>query len=202
MASPTPGFRGCTPACDKAASKSTCQLGYTEAQRQAVLLDIHKSVQEVDVSFFVKAVLPPVDDALVATVLEKLKTSPAHYITNTGRLLRGFPEDPCKSKRGEEAVFKPLDAVINAIIKAGASTCQRKPRLEFKSNPNMTPEFKSRQALSRPDASLIRLQALLAWINFVCAVEFKKLMTDETIRDVRNVLKVPKIFAYISVIIM
>lgn len=186
MSSPASGCRESTPARDKAASLSTGQLGCTDAQRRAVLLDIHKSAQEVDISFFLNTFLPPADNALVANVLKELKTGPVHYISNTGRL-RGFSKDPHASDLTEAAVFRPLDAVINAIIKTGASICQQEPRMEYISNPNMSPLFESRQTSSRPDGGLMRRQSLFSWSNFVLPAEYKTKKSELTVNDVGNI---------------
>ncbi|KAJ3545075.1 hypothetical protein NM688_g5671 [Phlebia brevispora] len=177
--------RESTPVQSKAAHSTEAQFGYTEAQRQAALLDAEQSAQLVDMPYFMQTVLPHVTPSTIAQVTEKLKTGRRHMICKTGRL-RGFPADPHVSGRNEAGTFRALDAVINAIIEAASPV--QPPQLRYSSNPNMIPLFAERESTSRPDGGLLLRGRKLAWTDMACAAEVKKSETDDTVRD--NIKKI------------
>lgn len=140
--------RESTPALPKATHAFSSQYGYTEAQRDAALHDAEKLARVVDLSFFMRAVLPPVSPALVDRVIRKLKSGERPTILRNGHF-RGFSTSPSITKGHENKVFRPLASVINRIIDEAASP-QRQPRVRYRSNPDMVPQYKDRKVPITP----------------------------------------------------
>lgn len=151
-----------------------------EESRNILLQDLGEKVDEVDVEFFFKGLLPRLKtQSLLSSVEDSLIASGAIGIDSRGRPNRWkkyFPRAPSKQDAVEDNVFASLEALVKAIRDAAESPSD--PTLHFVCRPTKSPESSTRDNPSRPDSYGIlygREKSTPAqWIDIAVPAEFKK----------------------------
>ncbi|KDQ61422.1 hypothetical protein JAAARDRAFT_54793 [Jaapia argillacea MUCL 33604] len=176
-----------TPTIVKHAIGGAYRSGIPSLDRSAILADLGSSVPELSFQYFADHILPP--SHVDASSVKKL-IAEKHII---GGRWSAFPFNPATIIGTEQAVFKRLENVVQAIV----SCCDGGQRAGFQyvDNPDRVP-YLERTNLTRPDAyfeldpiaSTVRSGSssesrLSAWYNIGVAGECKTANTDNNSLD-------------------
>ncbi|KAF9241208.1 hypothetical protein BU15DRAFT_45238 [Melanogaster broomeanus] len=148
--------------------------------RDAVLRDL-QSIYTVDHSYFKKAILPPLSEAIK---IESIKSSltASKKVTPAGRWA-AFDVDPKVDGNNEDTVFGRLISVFQDIVNEARISIQCDPTLEMLNKPSVAPQS-PRTNSSRPDAYLRMVNKKSvslssdtkkdSWDDIAVSFEFKK----------------------------